>query len=306
MVCKGAFVCRLSSSAVLIGLVGMLAACSTAPAELSPKDERSPTAKVATGLQREMEEPLQGYAHRLEMSRFVLGESVNTTSDAFVDFTTGSEGRVTIHRRTQMFSAIPSVTSVERRKSALSRDPAIHNSAVKAYFTQSGLPEMQIDKVAAQAGMSGGGREGDPKALELNFEYYYTNLSRKSAGGIPLPDSFAWARLNVDGNVVAEGVYWPSVDKGVLLAAEALERKLRDPVTRQRFIAKLSPDLAEHAADGAVVIHHTPGVWNGAFEARAVFDVPYNRRMIHLDSEGQRVELVNEGLDALPSAAASR
>ena len=194
-----------------------------------------------------------------------------------------------------MTTASANADAPARQRPVLSRDAALHNIAVRNYFVQAGLPEAQIASVTEQAVMENGGREGEPTNPSMAiFDYWFSTVNRQSPSGVPIVDSFAWARLNADGDSVFEAVYWPSLSSTVLAEADALQKLISDPNSKPAYLAKLAADTNADLEHGRVVIRHTPGVWSGAFAERASFDVPTANKVVHFDISGARFELPSE------------
>jgi hypothetical protein len=166
-----------------------------------------------------------------------------------------------------------------------------HNAAVKAYFVGAGLPEAQILAVTPQAGMVAAGsmttRTGTP-----TLAYYFSTVHRQAAG-VEVVDSFAWARLNANGDVVHESVYWPELPASVLSDATVLANMIGDSTSRAAFTASLPKDLL--TTNGSVVVRHTSGEWAGSFAAAACYDVVDDGgRIRHFDRNAVEFQLPHE------------
>jgi hypothetical protein len=164
-----------------------------------------------------------------------------------------------------------------------------HNQAVRSYFVAGGLPDAQISRVDALARMSQSYDNGTSTTPEL---ICWNSMVHRQAGGFNVRDSYAWARINVNGQVVAEGVHWPDLPVGVIHDAAELSAIANAPGSLAALRAKLPADL--QTVPGEVMIHHTPGEWAGAFVAAATFDVTRNSRVLHFDKNGVEVQFPNE------------
>jgi hypothetical protein len=187
-----------------------------------------------------------------------------------------------------------------RSRAPLPGGAAAHNNAVRQYFVGAGLPVGQILAVEIFPVVGGGYQRlasGKMVASGLETLLYYRSLIRRQVSGIPVPDSYAWARINQDGAVVAEGVYWPDIPSSAIASAIALSSVLSDASTRAAYMS-----LLPTRREGRVVIRHSPGEWDKAFAAAGVYDAPDNRqtflRDLHFDASGLRVDLPFEAEDA--------
>jgi hypothetical protein len=111
--------------------------------------------------------------------------------------------------------------------------------------------------------------------------------------GVPVPDSCAAARINANGDVVEEDVYWPSLPTSVLGDAQNLLATFADPVKGPTLRAKLPTELQS----GQLAIRHSPGGQNGTFQAVAVYDMEQPGplpRTRHFDMEGNEVTMMHE------------
>jgi hypothetical protein len=196
-----------------------------------------------------------------------------------------------------MVLAIPNATAPSRQRPPLTIDPAAHNSAARSYFVAAGLPEDQLGGIAPYATMHATEDENGASTPKLA---YYTSVFERRVRGIRVEGSIAYVRLNVDGDAVEEGVYWPALPAGVVDQAIALQHRLDEPATRSALLTSIpgSPRDAE------VVIHHPPGMWRGAFTTVATVDVQSGtpRGADHYEGSGTRVFVAHE--DGDPAAAA--
>lgn len=276
---------KSSLAALCLSLWG----CSTTASEPTPIRSQSVQSQVQIGL--------PGYQHTVNASRFVLGAATTQRSEFGMDKWIGTNGVFSTRQRSGMTLGIANADSPARKKGPLSLDAATHNAAVKAYFVQNGLPEDQVQRVVEQPVMQMGGLETTSLNPSLNpslgqFDYYFTTIFRQTTSGVAIEDSLAWARINVDGDVIMESVYWPAVDAAVVAEAEAMTKMMADSTTKLAFLAKLPAEL--NGVEGRVVIRHTSGAWDGLFAARACYDVKQKNRTLHFDSNGVLMRLPSE------------
>jgi hypothetical protein len=173
---------------------------------------------------------------------------------------------------------------------------AAHNKAVRDYFVSGGLPEAQIASVDIMPAMMGMADTAKQITHAPQLVCYFS-MVRRQIGGVAVPDSYAWARINVDGAVVEESVYWPDIPSTVVMDAVAFAGKLSIDSAEQEFVASLPRRKKGHLA-----IHHTPGEWTQGFTAAAVYDVADDNvgfgATIHYDSASKKLVLPHEGVGA--------
>jgi hypothetical protein len=118
----------------------------------------------------------------------------------------------------------------------------------------------------------------------------YTSAITRQVGGYKVMESDAEARINANGEVVAEHVYWPELPSRVLTEAQAFDAMLSDPVRGPAYRARLP------TADGAgeVVIHHSSALEASSFVVTACYDAKVGGRAHHFDVNGSEFQLVQE------------
>ena len=277
--------------------------CSSraSPHELPPTEQNGKAASLPNRLTESLMAPsaLAAYQHLSSASRFALGGSPVQRTESGMSKLAGSQGVFATVLATGMSLGVSNANSPARARPPLSTDPAVHNAAVRSYFVQAGVPVAQILRVSVQAAMHQAGQEG-PATTSVHplLDFYFSTLFRQTPGGVPIVDSYAWARINADNDVVMESVYWPAISAAVVLEAEALSQALGAPSSRAAYLAKLPQDAAGESGKGSVVIHHTSGAWPNGLAAHAVYDVRAGSRTIHYDSSGVARQLAEE----LPNA----
>jgi hypothetical protein len=237
---------------------------------------------------------LAGYTHALERSRFALGTGASSKSELGMNKVVGSDGVFASLPLTGMTMGVPNANAPSLTVPRYGVSAADHDGAVRSYFVRAGIPEAQILSVTPQVAVSGTFSQAGsfaPPALPP-VSYYFSTVHRH-ANGVEVVDSFAWARMNADGNVVQESVYWPELPATVTMEAEDFARTLSDPAGAATFAATLPKDVLHPA--GRLVIHHTPGEWSGSFSAMAAFDVPHpGGKTRHFDRRGVELHLPHE------------
>ena len=234
---------------------------------------------------------LPAFVHTAEHSRFALGEGVTQRTEFKMTKLVGSDG-VFASRANGWAMALPNAGAPAEQLPSLTTNGEIHNNAVRAYFIGSGLPADQIGSVQAMPMMAGGGETAkfDPAvSTQGNLVAFYTLITRK-VGGIEIADSYAWARMDVNGDVVSESAYWPEIPASVLADARSLAQTIAaNGQAAQSLLSKLPT-----GASGHVAIRHTAGVWDGAFAAFASYDLLIDNRIRHFDATGKEIFLPSE------------
>jgi len=145
----------------------------------------------------------------------------------------------------------------------------------------------------------------------------YVSALRRQIDGVPIPDSVAWARLDAEGAVLAEGVHWPPIPKLAIDEARELRGMAADPARLRAVMTELPADRPT----GTVAIRHTGAASRAppiavavyvvripppATDAREAAKAPME---LNFDSHGRRVLLPSErepALEETPRNPASR
>jgi len=280
---------------VSLGVVLVAAACSTADSDVQTGVTGS--AVSATGA------AVAGYQHHVAKSKFSVGADPLELDEFGMHKVVGASG-VFATRKTGLVTALANAEAPARKRGPIASAEA-HDRAVRAYFVQAGVPADQIESVQ-QFEVVGAPTGPEGKAdFHGTVEYRYSMLKR-SIRGVSVPDSFAWARVNEDGDVVEEQVYWPAIPQSVVDVGLGLSLKLRDASVAE----KLEAALPKHRKGAGLVIHHSPGEWEGPFVAVATYDALQDREsfraVIHANEAGAAVTLPYEAESAwgpLPAIA---
>jgi hypothetical protein len=139
---------------------------------------------------------------------------------------------------------------------------------VRAYFAKSGIPIEQIGAVKGRTLLEATGSANERDRATPKVIGYYTVLER-SVDGIPVADSFAWARVNVEGHIVEEAVYWPAIAGTVVANARQLREVRDDPERRRTFAALISAE----GSSAQIAIRHSSASSDEPFEAFASVDL---------------------------------
>lgn len=235
-----------------------------------------------------------GYVHALQRSRFSIGGQGASRVEHGMEKAVGDQG-VFATLRSGMTLGIPNADAAVRSKPPFPGGADAHNKAVRSYLVSAGIPADQILEVVPFAAMHSEGEvtKGLDGAVANAKLGYYFSVIRRQLDGIPVVDSLAWARLDADGDVVMESVYWPEIPEAVIAQARRAQAKLADHAVRASLLAKVPG-----ADEASLVIHHTPGFHDGTFEAVAVYDVPGSGGKVHhFDPGGNAVMLAEDRAD---------
>jgi hypothetical protein len=236
-----------------------------------------------------------GFTFQIAASKFSPGSSWIQKSEVGMLKLVGDQGVFATNPTGMVLAISNAAAAVRKRGGPLPGGAAAHDQAVRDYFVSAGLPQDQIDAVEAYPVL---GAEIPPASLPVarspaGTPLFNYSMIRRQIAGIPVPDSYAWARINQDAAVVCESVYWPQIPQSEIAKAQSLAQSMSNADSAAIYLAKL-PSKRQ----GKVVIRHTPGEWNQGFVALAAYDVEdgssNSRRIIHFDSDGVRRDLPHE------------
>jgi hypothetical protein len=154
-----------------------------------------------------------------------------------------------------------------------SSDPAKLTEHAKEYWIAMGVAECQIAEPGVNGSSSGSS----------------TIVFARGVGGVPVVESLAVARFDVDDETTSEAFYWPEIPANVVRAAIAFKKRLADPTALEKYKAKLP---AEARADGSVVIHHTSAGSSSQFQTATTYEVTQSRSsgsVLEFDEDGKPV-----------------
>jgi hypothetical protein len=218
-----------------------------------------------------------GYQHGFERSRFIVGTNGRPMSEFGFIKVVGSEGTFAVDAANGAVIAIPNARSVEQQKAVwymLGADK--HNQQVLDYFVAAGIPQDQIGGVHATTSLYASGGADDSSAAQPKIAGWQSILQRV-INGVPVIDSVVWARMNEQGKVISEWVYWPPISAKAIDEARQIRAMLLQESDRAAFLFRLPPDLPP----GKVVIRHSSATVGGPFEVFASYDVVERGTSLH-------------------------
>ena len=243
----------------------------------------SAVAQVREGVLASDEGGADGYQHSVERSRFVTGSTVDQMRPieeyGFLKvvgpngvFATNLRNGLTIATQNEEMDKSDTNEATHESKYAPLLDPEKQNAMVMEYFVAAGIPREQVGGVHANTDISAVGAGDDIMSATVRVDGY-TSILERVAGGFPVPESIAWARLDNEGASIGEFVYWPAIPAKALADARLLNEMTTGPRTAE-YMARLPANLPP----GVVVIHHSAATDEGPFEALATYDVLDSRR----------------------------
>lgn len=209
-----------------------------------------------------------GYQHGADRSNFAVGAHAHRTLEHGYLKHVGSEGTFAIDRVNGSAYGVPKASAHSQHLGPYGKSPNDHNAFVRAYFVKSGIPVEQIGAVKGRTLLEATGTADEKERATPKVTGYYTVLER-TVDGIPVADSFAWARVNAEGQIVEEAVYWPAIAGAVIAKARQLREVRDDPKRRHELATRISAD----ASSAQIVIRHSSASSDEPFEGFASVDL---------------------------------
>ena len=226
-----------------------------------------------------------GYQHGSKHSRFIVGADGREKSEFGFIKLVGSEGTFAVDATNGAVIAIPNATSTEQLKRVwYTLGAESHNRQVLDYFVAAGLARDQIGGVTAMTSLYASGAAGDSAAARPMIGGWQSVVQRV-VNDVPVIDSVVWARMNDQGKVIGEWVYWPAIPAKAIGEARQLRATLSQQAERAAYLARLPRDLPL----GNVVIRHSSATASGPFEVFASYDV-VERRSSQDSTDAPRLE----------------
>lgn len=229
-----------------------------------------------------------GYQHGFQRSRFIVGADPRAMSEFGFVKVVGSEGTFAVDTTNGAVIAIPNARSAEQQKAVwYTRGAEKHNQQVLDYFVAAGIPQDQIGAVQATTSLYASGGAEESAAVQPNIAGWQSILQRV-IDAVPVVDSIVWARMNEEGKVISEWVYWPPIPVKAIDEARQLRAKLSQESERAVSLSRIPRDLPP----GKVVIRHSSATADGPFEVFASYDVVERRTSLESTSAPDAVGVV--------------
>jgi hypothetical protein len=247
-----------SQSSVLhprVGILGGASACD------SGETSTSSTTSCLT------DRALSGAIYDIGKSRFSFGSQPVQQKDGNLIRWVGVDGALAIFsdgsERASLNGGAP-----EANLADWSADTDKLSAHVRDYFVAMGVATCQIANLGIDASGSAGGPV-DGGALVVSAGPNTVVLSR-AIDSIPIAESVAVARFDVNDQTTAEGLHWPEISAELVTSAITFRNRLKDSQALADYKTKL-PDDAQ--GDGQVMIHHSSAGTSSAFQAVVVYEV---------------------------------
>jgi hypothetical protein len=269
----------------LVGLTGLLGCDRVAEPESQERLGSASAAVTASGLPE--------YRDTADRSRLAIGPgAVSRTEFGYVKVV-GTWATHALNSANGLALGVAHAGAPTLARPPFGASLGEHNDHVQSMFVAAGIPAAEIGSVVGGvSGVGGGSITETPDLSFANPTRRYSRLIRV-ANGIVIADSFAWAEINEDDDVVQEGVYWPAIPQQVIDEATALQATLETPGALGAFTATLP------SGSGRVAIRHSSAYVAGSFEAYAVYDITMQTGMghvetLHFNANGQEIRLPQE------------
>jgi hypothetical protein len=235
-----------------------LVACVSAPTLRTPPE--GPISASAGGA--------AGYQHGVRGSRLDLGGRARRVVERGYVREVGREATLAVNLKNGSAFGVPNANARSQHSGPYGASPEAHEASVRDYFVYLGLPAEQILRVRTLTQLEAHGRGDETRTVPLVLAAYYSVIDR-GVQGIPVPDSFAWARVDTEGKVIAEGIYWPALSPAVVAGALKLRDAVADPQRQAALEAKIPLRIRDHG----VAIRHSSAYVETPFEAFPSYDV---------------------------------
>lgn len=210
---------------------------------------------------------IPGYRHTLDKSRFATGQPITSISEGRFAGVRGPEGGFSTKVSNGLTMGLSSFDSQALKEPEMFKLAKDHNDHVLNYFVAAGLPKDQVGVVRATDMGSGDGLLSEEVATKDALHEAYYSVVTRQIEGIPVEESYAWARFNKKGQSVMEAVYWPALPASVVAEARALKAALEDPVKGGQIRGQLPQGMLR------VQIRHTPSSMDQTPVAMAIYNV---------------------------------
>jgi hypothetical protein len=246
--------------------VVVLVGCGGGPSGVSSGASSGGSGAGAGGATCSSSAPLQGASYDIAKSRFAFGSTPSAEeAGSFVRWV-GTDGVVAISPHGSELG-IMNANAPESALPDWSTDPSKLSAHVIAYWVSMGVETCQIASAGFLGSVSGGG------SIDGGFTQTTgpTDIPlERGINGVPVAESLAVARFNVNDQTTFEAFYWPEIPAEVVGAAVTFANQLSDPAGLAAYKAKLPADAQ---GQGQVLIHHTSAGSSSLFQAAVTYDV---------------------------------
>ena len=198
---------------------------------------------------------LSGSLYDIAKSRFAFGNTPVRESSSTMLRWLGSDGVVAMYPNGSELGIMNAGAPETNLPDWGSNTNALAQHVLE-YFESMGLPACQVASTSVLGGSLG-------NTIGIN----------RGADGIPVVESYAYARINSNDQSTSEDYYWPPIPADTVTAAQNLRDLLFDAQALANYKTKL-PATAQ--GDGQVVIHHTGASSSSPYQSAATYDVPYS------------------------------
>jgi hypothetical protein len=249
---------RMRLSACLLSLVGSLLCACTARTGTSRSAASAGTCSPSS--------LLSGASYDITKSRFAFGSMPSAQDAAKLLRWVGSDGVVAIFSDGSELGSM-NANAPESNLPDWSADSAKLSAHASDYWVSMGVASCQI----TDTGINGSGGGGGSIEGGVTFTAGPSTVTlARGIDGIPVVDSLAAARFDVNDQTTFEAFYWPEIPANVMSAAVAFKNQLADPNALAAYKTMLQADAQ---GQGRVVIHHTHAGSLSSFQTAATYDV---------------------------------
>jgi hypothetical protein len=210
--------------------------------------------------------PLTGASYDIIKSRFALGANPSPQDAGTLVRWVGSDGVVAIFSDGSELGVM-NANAPESSLPDWSADSAKLSAHASEYWVSMGVASCQITNTGINGSGGGGGSIDGGSTFTAGPS---TVTLARGIDGIPVVESLAVARFDVNDQTTSEAFYWPEIPADVVRAAVAFKNQLANPNALAAYKARLPSDAQ---AQGGVVIHHTHAGSLSSFQTAATYQV---------------------------------
>jgi hypothetical protein len=210
--------------------------------------------------------PLKGASYDITQSRFAFGSAPSAQDAGSLVRWVGADGVVGIFSDGFELGSM-NAGAPESNLPDWSTDSAQLSAHASDYWVSMGVASCQIAGTGINGSVGGGGSVDGGFIVTTGSR---TVMLARGIDGIPVVESLAVARFDVNDQTTQEFFYWPEIPANVVSAAVSFKNQLGDPSALAAYKTKLPADAQ---GQGRVVIHHTSGGSRSPFQTAATYDV---------------------------------